>query len=224
MRSSFLTVTGHRLILGIAWLCVGSLCAFAGEIVLLKTGYSLRAERHETVGDRIRLHGSHGGITDFPVILVESIEKEPAPPPAKEPPMQAAPVTIDSLVAIQSANNRLHPELLYSVIAAESNFDPGAVSSKGAIGLMQLMPQTAAELEVDPYNPAENVEGGAAYLRFLLDKYAGSKDQLVKAIAAYNAGPAAVDRYDGIPPYRETQNFVSRVLKRFVALAESKAR
>jgi soluble lytic murein transglycosylase-like protein len=127
-------------------------------------------------------------------------------------------------VAAQSASNRLHPELLYSVIAAESNFNPQALSSKGAIGLMQLMPQTAAELQVNPHDPAENVQGGAQYLRFLLNKYAGTKDQLVRAIAAYNAGPAAVDRYNGIPPFAETQNFVSRVLKRFVALAAAKPR
>ncbi len=124
----------------------------------------------------------------------------------------------------QSTTQRIHPELLYSVIAAESNFDPEAVSSKGAIGLMQLMPQTAAELEVDPYEPSDNVRGGARYLRYLLDRYAGHKDQLVRAIAAYNAGPAAVDRYNGVPPYKETQAYVSRVLKRFLKLADSPSR
>jgi soluble lytic murein transglycosylase-like protein len=141
----------------------------------------------------------------------------PAAPP-EQPQVQAGPPVIENIVAAESATNRLHPELLYSVIAAESNFNPQALSAKGAIGLMQLMPETAAELEVNPHDPAQNVQGGAQYLRFLLNKYAGSKDQLVRAIAAYNAGPAAVDRYNGIPPYAETQNFVTRVLKRFVAL------
>jgi soluble lytic murein transglycosylase-like protein len=197
--------------------------AQAEQVFLLTTGYSLVAERHERVGDRIRLHAADGGVTEMPASLVTGIEeRESAPVPAappEQPQVQAGPPVIENIVAAESATNRLHPELLYSVIAAESNFNPQALSAKGAIGLMQLMPETAAELEVNPHDPAQNVQGGAQYLRFLLNKYAGSKDQLVRAIAAYNAGPAAVDRYNGIPPYAETQNFVSRVLKRFVALA-----
>lgn len=196
--------------------------AQAEQVFLLTTGYSLVAERHELVGNRIRLHAADGGVTELPAALVAGIEERASAAAAVEAQpekrIEPGPPVIEDIVATESATNRLHPELLYSVIAAESNFNPKALSSKGAIGLMQLMPETAAELEVDPHDPAENVQGGAQYLRFLLNKYAGSKDQLVRAIAAYNAGPAAVDRYDGIPPYAETQNFVSRVLKRFVAL------
>jgi soluble lytic murein transglycosylase-like protein len=197
--------------------------AQAEQVFLLTTGYSLVAERHELVGNRIRLHASDGGVTELPAALIAEIAERaavaaPVVEARPEPQIQASAPVIEDIVAAESATNRLHPELLYSVIAAESNFNPKALSAKGAIGLMQLMPETAAELEVNPHDPAQNVQGGAQYLRFLLNKYAGSKDQLVRAIAAYNAGPAAVDRYNGIPPYAETQNFVSRVLKRFVAL------
>ena len=203
--------------------------ARAEQVFLLKTGYSLIADRHELVGNRIRLHASDGGVTELPAALIASIEERAssaAPAVEVQPPQIAdsSSSRIEDIVAAESATNQLHPELLYSIIAAESNFNPKALSSKGAIGLMQLMPETAADLEVNPHDPAENVQGGAQYLRFLLNKYAGSKDQLVRAIAAYNAGPAAVDRYNGIPPFAETQSFVSRVLKRFVALAGSKPR
>jgi soluble lytic murein transglycosylase-like protein len=203
--------------------------AQAEQVFLLTTGYSLVGERYERVGDRMRLHALDGGVTELPAALIAKIEERASAPPATadgrpEPPVPSSEPVIEEIVAAESAINRLHPELLYSVIAAESNFNHKALSAKGAIGLMQLMPGTAAELQVNPHDPAQNVQGGAQYLRFLLDKYAGSKDQLVRAIAAYNAGPAAVDRYNGIPPYAETQNFVSRVLKRFVSLAGPKPR
>jgi soluble lytic murein transglycosylase-like protein len=203
--------------------------AQAEQVFLLTTGYSLVGERYERVGDRMRLHALDGGVTELPAALIAKIEERASAPPAiadgrPEPPVPSSEPVIEEIVAAESAINRLHPELLYSVIAAESNFNHKALSAKGAIGLMQLMPGTAAELQVNPHDPAQNVQGGAQYLRFLLDKYAGSKDQLVRAIAAYNAGPAAVDRYNGIPPYAETQNFVSRVLKRFVSLAGPKPR
>jgi soluble lytic murein transglycosylase len=98
---------------------------------------------------------------------------------------------------------------LISVIAAESLFDPSAVSHKGAQGLMQLMPATAAELGVrDPMRADDNVEGGTRYLREMLDRYG----DMVHAVAAYNAGPTAVDRYRGVPPYPETRDYVQRVM------------
>ena len=101
------------------------------------------------------------------------------------------------------------PALVKAVIAAESAFDPQAVSHKGAQGLMQLMPATAAVLGVEnAFEPAQNVRGGVNYLREMIDRYG----DLTRAVAAYNAGPAAVDRYGGIPPYRETQAYVDRVL------------
>lgn len=105
----------------------------------------------------------------------------------------------------------LDPILVRAMIQVESAYDPRAVSRKGAIGLMQLMPATAAELRVaDPYDAADNVRGGTTYLRQLLDQFDG---RLVLALAGYNAGPQAVVRYGGVPPYEETQDYVRRVLR-----------
>jgi soluble lytic murein transglycosylase-like protein len=107
----------------------------------------------------------------------------------------------------------LPPALLSSVVKAESGFRAEAVSVKGAVGLMQLMPGTAAELNADPSDPEQNVEAGARYLRDLLVKYGYSSH---RALAAYNAGPGAVDKYNGVPPYRETQQYVDRVVGEFL--------
>ena len=96
---------------------------------------------------------------------------------------------------------------------AESGFQPTALSPKGAIGLMQLMPDTARTLGVDPKVPQQNAEGGAQYLRELLARYEDNPDQVLLALAAYNAGPGAVEKYHGVPPYRETREYILRVLK-----------
>lgn len=100
-----------------------------------------------------------------------------------------------------------------SVMRAESGFQPAALSPKGALGLMQLMPGTAQALGVDARDPQQNAEGGARYLRDLLARYEDKPDQVLLALAAYNAGPAAVERYHGVPPYRETHEYILRVLK-----------
>jgi len=115
----------------------------------------------------------------------------------------------DGLIYRAAKTNRIEPELVKAVIAAESNFQPEAVSRVGAQGLMQLMPQTASELGVKkPFRARDNVDGGARYLRKMLDRYG----DVTRALAAYNAGPEAVDRYQGVPPYSETQAYVKRVL------------
>lgn len=109
----------------------------------------------------------------------------------------------------------LHPELVSAVVAVESNYDPYALSPKGAQGLMQLMPATARRFGVaDPFDPADNVRGGVRYLRHLLDLFEGDKRL---ALAAYNAGENAVLARGGVPPFRETRNYVRQVLRRFGA-------
>jgi soluble lytic murein transglycosylase-like protein len=115
----------------------------------------------------------------------------------------------DDLILRVAGEQRLEPALVKAVIAAESNFNKVAVSRAGAQGLMQLMPETAAKLGVtDPFHAEQNVDAGGRYLRAMLDRYG----DLERALAAYNAGPTAVDRYRGIPPYRETEAYVKRVL------------
>lgn len=115
----------------------------------------------------------------------------------------------DSLIVRAARAQRLEPALVKAVIAAESDFNPRAVSRKGAQGLMQLMPETAHTLGVrDAMHPEQNVRGGTRYLRAMLDRY----QDVSQALAAYNAGPTAVDRYRGVPPFKETQAYVARVL------------
>ena len=131
--------------------------------------------------------------------------------PRRPPIVQVAPARsdYDPLIDQAAQVHRLPPALVKAVIAAESDFDPQAVSRAGAQGLMQLMPTTAAVLGVaDPLEPTQNVHGGVSYLRSLLDRYG----DLTRALAAYNAGPEAVDHYGGMPPYRETRAYVDRVL------------
>jgi soluble lytic murein transglycosylase-like protein len=99
-----------------------------------------------------------------------------------------------------------------SIVAAESNFDATVVSSRGAIGLMQLMPELAMEYGVDPRIPEQNIDGGTRYLKVLIQRYQKSRDWLRRTIAAYNAGPGMVDKYRGVPPFRETRTYVARVL------------
>lgn len=119
----------------------------------------------------------------------------------------------DSTIEEHAAAHRIRPELVRAVIQVESAYNPRARSHKGAMGLMQLMPDTAADLGVvNPYDPEQNIRGGVAYLRMLLDKFGGNEEL---ALAAYNAGPGAVSRYgDNVPPYRETQQYVDKVRSR----------
>jgi soluble lytic murein transglycosylase-like protein len=115
-----------------------------------------------------------------------------------------------SIIADAARRHEIDPQLVSAVINQESGFQPNAVSKAGAMGLMQLMPDTAKSLGVtDPFNPTQNIEAGTTLLRGLLDRYHG---QLDLALAAYNAGPAAVDKYGGVPPYAETQAYVRNVM------------
>lgn len=115
----------------------------------------------------------------------------------------------EPFIAATAAEHGVRPDLVRAVIQAESAFDPFARSHKGAMGLMQLMPATAAELGVrDPYDPEQNIRGGVVYLKNLLVQYSHDEEL---ALAAYNAGPSAVDKYAGVPPYRETRQYIARI-------------
>jgi soluble lytic murein transglycosylase len=118
---------------------------------------------------------------------------------------------LEPVIARHSRRHRLHPALVRAVIKAESDFDPMAISRAGAVGLMQLMPQTAVQMDVqDLYNPDQNIGGGTRYLRQLLDRFNGN---LPLALAAYNAGETAVERYQTLPPFEETRRYVKKVLR-----------
>jgi len=198
------------------WLLLAT-ASWAGEYAVLTTGFRIRAERHTTEGDTTTLYDRDGGYMAIPTAQIATFEQEDwtPPPPAPVLAPQAEPVPVEALVRQAAERHGLAPELVHSVIAAESGYRPDAVSPKGAMGLMQLMPGTARELNVqDAFDPAQNIEGGATYLRRMLERYAGFRNQLPRALAAYNAGPGKVDLYGGLPPYRETVDFVSRVLTR----------
>jgi soluble lytic murein transglycosylase-like protein len=125
----------------------------------------------------------------------------------------------DELIKHHAASHGLSPDLVRAVIQAESGFDPHALSSKGAMGLMQLMPATARELGVtDPFLPDDSIRGGVAYLAQLLARY---NQDLGLALAAYNAGPGSVERYGAVPPYRETRDYVEKITRAIAATKTS---
>jgi soluble lytic murein transglycosylase-like protein len=116
------------------------------------------------------------------------------------------------MIRASAKKHRVRPALVKSIVAAESAFDANAVSPKGALGLMQLMPETAQQYGADPMIPEQNIDAGTQYLGELIQRYGKYRNGLKRAIAAYNAGPGTVDRYKGIPPYKETRGYVVRVL------------
>jgi soluble lytic murein transglycosylase-like protein len=120
-----------------------------------------------------------------------------------------------TLIAAAAAKHNVPAAFVQSIVAAESNFNCAAISPKGAIGLMQLMPETAEQFGADPMIPEQNIDAGTRYLRALMNRYQNSRSSLHRVIAAYNAGPGMVDRYHGIPPFRETRCYVTRVLAFF---------
>ena len=191
--------------------------AFGSELAILHNGFSIRHEKSEIVGTVTRLYlgTDRTGYVDIPTAEIERFEKDLAPP-IKIPANVAVPERPQSLdQVINSIGDRHHidPDLINSVIHAESGFKPHAVSRKGAQGLMQLMPRTASQLGVsNAFDPTANVEGGTRYLRELLERY---NFDLVKALAAYNAGPHRVEQYRGVPPYYETRAYVASIIRDF---------
>jgi soluble lytic murein transglycosylase-like protein len=196
-----------------------ALAAQAGEFVVLSNGFRIHADSHTADGSLIRLQTTQG-VIEIQASTVASFEQEDyvAPPPPPSTPSPApAPVSLSpqQLITRAAIHAGLPPAIVHSIARAESGYREDAVSPKGAIGLMQLMPKTAAELNADPHDPAQNADAGARYLRDLLQKYENDPHQVSKAVAAYNAGPAAVDKYHGIPPYPETIQYVNRVLNQY---------
>ena len=133
------------------------------------------------------------------------------PVPTPPPPLKEL-VDPHALIREAATKHGVPAALVKSIMAAESNFIPDVVSPKGAIGLMQLMPETAIKFGADPMDPKQNVDAGVQYLHYLLGRYQRHRNALPRVIAAYNAGPGMVDRYHGIPPFRETRRYVARVL------------
>jgi hypothetical protein len=180
----------------------------------LRNGFTIRHDHQEKLSGVTRLYLSAdpaSGFVDVPTEEIVSIDRQEVPLP---PSTQAATrEEVDRWVNSASDQHRVDPDLIRSVIKAESGFNSRAVSPKGAQGLMQLMPSTASQLGVkDAFAPGENIQGGTRYLRDLLVLY---NNDMAKALAAYNAGPQRVAQYNGVPPYRETHAYVARVIKDF---------
>ena len=180
--------------------------AWAGEYAILASGSRLHIDRHIASGAKITLYLGGGSIemNSTEVRGFEPDETQPAAAPALDP----GALSPQQMAEAAARKYGLPPRLVRSVMKAESGFQNQAVSPKGAIGLMQLMPATAQTFGADPHDPAQNVDAGARYLRALLEKYGG---ELRHALAAYNAGPAAVEKYRGVPPYAETLEYIRRV-------------
>ena len=219
--------------------------AFGSQIAILRNGFSIPHERHVVVGSNTRLYTSaDGSYVDVPTSQIDHFEEDLTPAAAKSAPQISpktatalpvklpaktltnktpANINLSGMVSEASGRHNIDPDLVNSVIWAESDFKVHAVSRKGAQGLMQLMPQTAATLGVgNAFDPQSNVEGGTRYLRELLEKY---NFDLAKALAAYNAGPLRVQQYGGVPPYYETRAYVARIIRDYnrKKLAEQRA-
>lgn len=209
----------------------------ATEHVTLRNGFELDCERREVVGERVRLYlippqvGGEGSaamnyfeVAADAVVRVEAMEGRPAAPTAGVTGEKRAPRSAQGsgnptepemreMLAHAGGQHRVDADLLASVVRAESGGRAAAVSRVGARGLMQLMPATALAMGVkDAFVAEQNIDGGSAYLDWLLTRY---HDDMTLALAAYNAGPAAIDRWHGVPPYRETRAYVARVIREF---------
>ena len=200
----------------------------AAEKVTLRNGFEMPCHHHAQVQTRVRLYTDPGqdNFVEVAPQDIASIETVPDPPPPPESSAQGPSVSraletqsplnttdLHEMLASAGHTHNLDVDLLASVVRAESGGNARAVSRTGARGLMQLMPGTASELGVDDsFRPEQNIRGGSIYLDSLLKRY---HDNLALALAAYNAGPGAVEKYHGIPPYRETRLYVAHVIHEF---------
>jgi soluble lytic murein transglycosylase-like protein len=194
----------HFTILGLMVALSGS--QLHAEYIVLRSGQRLNVTGYQLIGDKYRLQ-MKGGALVLPAQEVVAIEPEDVFVPA--PPMPVSKQPFGDLIDAAAKRYNLDADLIASVIATESNFDPKAISRKDARGLMQLLPVTAARFGVrDIFDPAENIEAGTRYLSELLSLY---KNDLALALAAYNAGPDSVQRFGRVPPFTETVSYVRRV-------------
>jgi soluble lytic murein transglycosylase-like protein len=196
-----------------------ALCLLAvpadAEIVYLTSGKTLSIKGHRFDGEIIVLTLRGGGDVNIDKSLIEKILPDEVPYPEPEVTGEAAVATTGQaenpygeLIASMSEAHGVDPNLVRALIQVESNYRPKAKSPRGAMGLMQLMPSTAREYNVrNPYDPKSNVSAGVKHLKSLIDRWG-----VELALAAYNAGEGAVKKFNGIPPYRETRNYVSRIL------------
>jgi soluble lytic murein transglycosylase-like protein len=183
------------------------------EIALLRNGMTLKVEAWGTLGANVHLKLKDGGEVGVPGSLLVGVVPDEIVEQVEEARKSGG--DVEALLRDAAARNGLDPMLVRAVVGVESAFRKDALSPKGAQGLMQLMPATAAALGVtDAFDPAQNLDAGARHLAALVQGYGGD---LTKALAAYNAGAGAVARHGGVPPYRETQDYVARVLKRYRA-------
>ena len=197
-----------RFLLGCA-LLFATVPSLRAEYVNLRNGQHFHVTSYELMGDKYRLQ-LQGGVLEVPAEDVVSIDPEDVfvsvPPPAPTAPYR-------EIVKAAAARYAVEEELIISVIAAESNFDPKAISKRNARGLMQLLPETAARFGVQNiFDPQENIDAGTRYLSELLQRY---NNDLVLALAAYNAGPEKVQQFGRVPPYPETASYVRRVKRAY---------
>jgi hypothetical protein len=197
----------------------------SAEIVFLTSGRTLSVKSHRVEGDSIVLTLRSGGEVTCAKNLIEKITADEVPYIEPDAPKQAD-VTMASdradrpsldgtpfaeIIAAASQAHGVDPMLVKALIQVESGYRPKARSPRGAVGLMQIMPATAREYKVgNPFDPKANIEAGVKHLKALLDRFGGNRTEL--ALAAYNAGAGAVEKFNGIPPYRETRDYVSRIL------------
>jgi soluble lytic murein transglycosylase-like protein len=222
----------RRLYLGIALAAVAALAVpvYGAERVTLSNVFAMDCNHHAQIEGRVRLYLSSGesSYIEMRPEEVTGIEQVPDPAPqaasreGSQSETKLSPADLNEMLSEAGQEHNLDVDLLASVVKAESGGNARAVSRTGARGLMQLMPSTASDLGVqDSFKPGENVRGGSTYLDSLLTRY---HENLAQALAAYNAGPAAVDKYNGIPPYRETRVYVARVIHEFNQRVRSRER
>lgn len=206
-----------RRLLTISMLALFATALHARETAVLRTGFSISHDHRQQIGDTTRLffNSSELEYVDVPTDSIAGFEKEEelVPTPVASASPTAPPATVDQIVEKAARDNQLDSDFVRAVIRAESRGNANAVSNKGAQGLMQLMPQTAAGLGVkNSFDPNENVAAGTRYLRGLLSQY---HNDPVRALAAYNAGAGRVQQYNGVPPYKETRAYVAGIIRDF---------